>query len=557
MSSSAPGRRLDCVVVGYNDVAFSDLLRRTESAKQHSGGYRHLLVNSAQFGGRQVKYSDLLNTAWEEATGQRGRFHVAKMPNLGACYLVSFLRRHGLAAELVNFFNDEKDAFRDLLGESPSCVAITTTFYLEPAPIREITEFVRQHSPNTRVVVGGPHVFNICSDHPPAVQDALFRDMGADAYIFDSQGELALSRLCLELRNATPDVSSIPNVIHATDSKAFVRGPRQVESNDMSDNAVDWSEFDPGFLAPTVQTRTARSCAYKCAFCRYPVMAGPLELTRLDVVEHELTYLHSIGVKQLLFIDDTFNIPLGRFKDLCRMMIARRFGFRWFSYFRCSNADAESFDLMAESGCTGVFLGIESGDDRVLTAMNKVATAKKYREGIRRLRERGILTYASFIIGHPGETEETARNTLAFVEETQPDFYCLEAFFFDPKVPIGSQAPEYGLTGSAYAWRHRTMDWVQASELVEEGYRTISASIVLPLYSFDLWSMAYLFGQGFGIDQLRQFLQAATPLMLAGIGDPRGPADELERSLVNVFRTPEAVRAGATLSGTQGCMDSC
>jgi p-methyltransferase len=524
---------LDCIVVGYNDPPFDGLLRRAEVTKSRSGGYRHLLVNSVPVGERRLKYAQLLNLALETATGKPSQLHVAKMPNLGVCYLTSFLRRRGYRAEIVNFFNDERDTFAALLAERPHCVAVTTTFYFESHPIREIVDFVRQHSPTTRVVVGGPHIFNVCSDHPILVQDTLLREMGADIYVHDSQGELTLSHICAALREANPDLSKIPNLVYAEDNKRFHRNTRVAESNDLNAEVVDWSTFDRDFLVPTVQTRTARSCAYKCAFCRYPIMAGSLDLAGLDVIEREMEVLHAIGARQVLFIDDTFNIPLNRFKEICRMMIRRRFNFRWFSYFRCANADLEAFDLMAESGCAGVFLGIESGDDRVLKAMNKVATADKYRVGIARLRERKILTYASFIVGHPGETDVSARNTIRFIEETRPDFYCLEAFFFDPKVPIGAKAPEYGLTGSGYAWSHNTMDWMMAADLVEEGYRSIGSSIVVPLYGFDLWSLAYLLGKGVTFDQLTTFLREAATLLIGTSRD--ASVDALERRLASAF----------------------
>ena len=70
---------------------------------------------------------------------------------------------------------------------------------------------------------------------------------------------------------------------------------------------------------------------------------------------------------------------------------------------------------------------------------------------LKKLHEQGIITYASFIIGHPGETEESAQNTLNFVRETSPTFYSFETFFYDKKVPIGQKAAEFNLTGNAYS----------------------------------------------------------------------------------------------------------
>lgn len=525
---------LDCVVVGYNDPSFTDLLSRAEVAKDCSGGYRHLMVNSVSFRGKRVPYAELLNLALEEATGQRHGLHVAKMPNLGVCYLVSFLRTRSFGVELVNFYNDEKARLADILKEEPRAVAITTTFYIEGQPVREIVDFVRQHSPKTKIIVGGPHIYNVCTDNPPDMQDILLEEMGADIYVHDSQGEATLALVCAELRQSDPQLDRIPNLVYTNDGITFERTTRQPEANDMDAGSIDWGVFDPQYLAPTVQTRTARSCAYKCAFCRFPVMGGPLNLNSLEAIETEMKYLDSIGVTRVLFIDDTFNIPLNRFKEICRMMIRNKFKFRWYSYFRCANADREAFELLSESGCEGVFLGIESGDDGVLKAMNKVASAEKYAKGLEQLNRRGIISYASFIVGHPGETERSARNTLAFIDSCQPTFFCLETFFYDPKVPIGERAAEFGLTGAAYAWKHNTMDWLQASALVEEGYRSIKGSTVCPLYGFDLWSLAYLMGQGISIDRSRKFVKASSKLLCYRESD--GGYRQLEDNVVASLR---------------------
>ena len=542
--------RIDCVVVGYNDASFSEMLDRAESSREISGGYRRLLVNSAPFQGKRLKYGDLFNSALAEATGRPSRLHVGKLPNLGVHYLVSFLRRRSFRAEYVNFYNDQTDYFQELLEQHPRSVAITTTFYYEPQPIQEIVAFVREHSHDTKILVGGPHIFHQCSDHTPNVQDGLFEEMGADVYVFDSQGELTLARICSALQDSSPDLSRVPNLIYTTDGKTFQRTARQPEENDMDKDVVDWSLFDPRSLGTTVQTRTARSCAYKCAFCRYPVLAGSLSLTGVEVIERELRYLHSVGVERLLFIDDTFNIPLNRFKEICRMMVRNKFNFDWFSYFRCANADVESFDLLAESGCKGVFLGIESGDDRVLRAMNKIATVDKYAKGVDHLNRRGIISYASFILGHPGETEESARNTLAFIDDTRPTLFSIETFYYDTKVPIARRAFEFGLMGTAYAWRHNTMDWRRATEFVEEAYRTISNSIVCPLYGFDLWSIAYLMGEGISFSQMRDFLRIAAKMLPLEVGDER--ARLLEGELISSLqpgRVDTSLHSGPPVAG--------
>ncbi|HSK81399.1 MAG TPA: hypothetical protein VLQ45_33405, partial [Thermoanaerobaculia bacterium] len=90
------GAHLDCVVVGYNDVSIAELVEQAAVYKDFSGTYRHLLANTVPLNGRRVKYPTLFNHALELATGKPASYNVAKVPNLGACYLASFLRRRGL-----------------------------------------------------------------------------------------------------------------------------------------------------------------------------------------------------------------------------------------------------------------------------------------------------------------------------------------------------------------------------------------------------------------------------------------------------------------------------
>ena len=252
---------LDCVVVGYNDVSISDLVNQAAAYKDFSGTYRHLLANTVPLNGRRVKYPALFNHALETATGRPASYNVAKVPNLGACYLASFMRRRGLGAEVVNYFNDDKDQLAQLLDESPSAVAITTTYYFDAGPIREIVDFIRSRNSDTKIVVGGPHIFNVCTDLPEGGQDKQFQAMGADVYVFDSQGELTLTRICAELRKASPALDTVPNLIYTEDQKTFRRTSREVEANDMDTDGVDWELLLAGLPRPRRRSSARRGAA--------------------------------------------------------------------------------------------------------------------------------------------------------------------------------------------------------------------------------------------------------------------------------------------------------
>jgi p-methyltransferase len=161
-------------------------------------------------------------------------------------------------------------------------------------------------------------------------------------------------------------------------------------------------------------------------------------------------------------------------------MIRKNYQFNWFSYFRCSNSDEEAIELMARSGCKGVFLGIESGSPTILTNMNKAATIEKYATGIELLRRYGILTFGSFIIGFPGETDETVEETIDFIRETKPDYYRAQMWYCEPGTAIQNQRVKYDIKGEGFVWSHATMDSLEAMDHIDRMFLTIDQSLWLP-----------------------------------------------------------------------------
>lgn len=536
----------DCVLIGFNEIDFGDFARAQQAFETTSGSYQELLTNSVLLGDTRRTYMDLLNAVRERMTGQPSHLTAFEMPSLGVAYLASFLRRRGFGVDIVNFFNTGKAQLAQSLARSPRAVAITTTYYVDDEPIRQIIRFVREHNPDVPVIVGGPRVHNLCAGQPARVQDVLLRAIGADIYIDSAQGEDTLASVLGALRDKGGDLSRTPNLIYR--DRAQPRGPLlrtlpMVENNDLNENAVDWSLFDPGYYTPTTYMRTSRSCSFGCAFCNYPAMAGPLTLSDVSTIEAELRYLCDHGLRNIIFVDDTFNVPLPRFKKICRMMIENKFDLRWVSFFRCSNADDEAFDLMAEAGCVGVFLGIESGDQRILKNMTKFARTDRYAYGIQELTRRGIVTLASIVLGFPGENEESVTNTIDFLNQTQPTFYNVQLYYHDVLAPIEKKREEYGIEGSGYSWRHATMSWQEAAEWKIELIRRVQGPALMPLYGLSIWCIPYLMAQGMTMDDIVRFAKSATRLVTKGLQTDRTDPDREIDAIVRDLTGAGAVRA--------------
>jgi radical SAM PhpK family P-methyltransferase len=522
-----------CIVVGYHETNISGeelTLALEQGEDELPPPIRSMLRTKLCLAGNTYSYLDALSAVQHDSRGGNGAYTVWELPSLGTLYLTSYLAERGHPADFVNSFTYEKDRLARMLDEGPASVAITTTFYMMPAPAIEIVQFVRERNGKIPIIVGGPLIDNQCRQ---GINERLYRffdRLGADYYIWESQGEETLARV-VDALVAGGDVTGVPNVFCRAGGRwQFSR--RRPENNDLNSSSVRWGSFDPVALGTTLSTRTARSCAFSCAFCDYPERAGSLVLADIGTVERELSELAELGVRRVAFIDDTFNVPMRRFKDLCRMMVRCDFGIEWFSYFRCGHAREPSvYDLMYEAGCRGVLLGIESGDDQILLNMDKRATTSHYRYGIGQLKERGIFTHSSFVVGFPGESQRTIRNTIDFINETGPDTFAVNHWYYMHSTPIHARAPQFDLTGSGHTWTHRTMNSRQALDAADDMFKSVENAAWMPVNGLDFWGVPYLLGKGMSAAEIVEFLGLAKPLTMASVAEsPAGAVAAAEAS---------------------------
>lgn len=418
--------------------------------------------------GKLYDVSRVLSLARYGTTAEYQRYDAFNITLLSGSYYLNLLHRHGFSARVANIAN--RHSFAELGRHyAPRFVMLSTTLALDsnehetiPMAVRQI----RRQWPDAIVVLGGLLLVSYRNSYSRAWFDNLLRYYGADVYVVSAQSEHpALEILRRGSMEALLDGPRLPATYIV--AKGEVHGPAETPEPgySMADGSIAWSTLpQTEHLYHTVHMRTARSCAFQCAFCEYPVNQGPLTLAPIEAVERELAELRRLGtVRSIIFTDDTFNVPLRRFKDLLRVLA--KYEFTWYSFFRPQVADAETVALMKQSGCRGVMVGLESADNQILRNMHKNAQVDHYRRGVALLKQAGIHVHAGFIIGFPGETEETAYKVARFIDELEIDFTTINPWVYLPSTPIAQRAAEFGLEGSALNWRHATMDSAQANLL--------------------------------------------------------------------------------------------
>src|SRR3954471_6295317 len=174
----------------------------------------------------------------------------------------------------------------------------------------------------------------------------------------------------------------------------------------------------PFLLHPFVALYTTRGCPAQCTFCLWPqTLSGhPWRKRSTDDVAAEMAKAKEYWpwVKEFFFDDDTFNIQKARTIELCAKL--KPLGLTWSCTSRVTT-DYETLKAMKEAGCRLLIVGYESGDPQILKNIKKGATVERARQFTKDCHKLGLVILGDFILGLPGETRETIRNTINFAKE--------------------------------------------------------------------------------------------------------------------------------------------
>lgn len=165
---------------------------------------------------------------------------------------------------------------------------------------------------------------------------------------------------------------------------------------------------------------TQYGCPFKCVFCIMGKL--PYKCRKPEEVLSELSYISSLGVREIFFVDQTFGADRPKTIRLLSEMIRQKLNISWFGFSRVDVLDQELLDLMKESGCHTLILGVESGSSRLLAKYRKGYDKPRILSIVNACNRRGIKTVGTFILGLPDETEETANETLDFLKELPLDY---------------------------------------------------------------------------------------------------------------------------------------
>jgi len=164
---------------------------------------------------------------------------------------------------------------------------------------------------------------------------------------------------------------------------------------------------------------TSKGCPFKCIYCT--VAGTKLKMRNAESVLNEIKYLKkSYNIKTISFFDETFTVDRERVVDICNGLIDNNIKITWYCNTRAHLVDDELLKLMHTAGCRGISFGIESGSQKILDNAHKGIRVEQAMEAIKLAKKNGIKVYTAFMLGLPGETWDTVKETIKFIKKSRP-----------------------------------------------------------------------------------------------------------------------------------------
>lgn len=424
-------------------------------------------------------------------------------PKLNGVALLSHLMKRGFNTALVNKYYPEKKRFAELLKQNPRAVIVSTTFIRSRDAFQGLIEDIRTLAPDAFIIAGGPFVYYSCLVLQRAQEEGyltegvrddflFFNSEGpsADLYIVSLLGEEVLCRALERLRSNRP-LDDLPNTARREGDRT-VFSERVDDISQAGKTPIHWQDLpDSIFDSGVMPVQASKGCPHRCAFCNFVKDRRMLFAKPVDQVVEEIKKVSDRGIRYVWFVDDNFRLGSRDLEDVCRRFIRERLPVRWMTMVRAGTLRTVDPEILRESGCIEVQLGLESADPKILENMNKQANPDMYGEVVHDIMKAGINCSCYFLFGFPGETDETALRTRNFIRSLEhPELegtLCWSLFPFSlyPLSPVYEmdQREAYGLTGYLRGWNHRTMDSGRAGEHVREAFLELDNSC--PVYRGD------------------------------------------------------------------------
>jgi len=344
---------------------------------------------------------------------------------LGLAYLASFIEIDSHEVRIVdsNILGYEiKDVEAEIRDFNPHLIGITATTSCIYSAYK-VAKVAKNINPKIKVVAGGPHVTFTAKE---TLQECLFIDI-----VVRGEGEETFRELVNNLEFSPENISSLEKIKGITfrnDGKIIETENRPLIKN------LDNVPFPAYHLLPMDRYKlkgkrfaaimTSRGCPFSCIFCSSSQLFGKAWRARnAENIVKEIKLLQGeYRVREIEILDDTFTLNTGRVKKICNLLTKENLDVSWSCSSRVDTIDQSLAEKLKKTGCHTIYLGIESGSQKILNKISKGITLAQAEKAINLIKKVKLNSFGSFMIGIPGETAKTIKKTINFAKKLSPTF---------------------------------------------------------------------------------------------------------------------------------------
>ncbi len=358
---------------------------------------------------------------------------VEKTQPLGLMYLTAALRAwRGHNPRIVDMKVDGKST-EQVLEEYrnwPTRIVGLSTITYDAKVMHEVARGLKMINPDVITIAGGAH--------PTAYPEEVLREGGID-YVVISEGEVTLTEL-IDVLEQHGDVSQVKGIAYLKDGTYVRTPPREfiMDLDSLPFPAWDLIKVEDYFNIPRMgiifahkeymTLLTSRGCPYQCAYCHQTLGKVYRARSAENVLEEIRILVNRYGIKEIVVMDDMFNLKRDRVQAIARAIIdsGLKIKISFPNGFRGDIMDEDSIRLLKKAGMYRCMYAIETASPRLQKLLKKYVHLEKTRDIAQKTADMGILVHGVFMLGLPTETEEEMRMTLAFAR-TSP--FHTAAFF--------------------------------------------------------------------------------------------------------------------------------
>ncbi len=344
-------------------------------------------------------------------------------PPLGLAYLAAVLEQDGHRVRIFDFGLDpgtplEEDV-RQAYAFGPHLVGITamTTAYHS---ILDTAALLKAQL-GRPIVIGGPHA--------TLYPERILEEAPSIDYVVRGEGEETVLELVRALEGRNGDLGAIRGLTYRVRGGVVSNRDRGLIQD------LDALPFPARHLfdleryglrtpegRPMITILSSRGCPYNCAYCFKGIVGRTYRQRSPGNIIAELRQvLEQYDVRDFYFVDDLFTMDVQRLYALMERFIAEKLDIRWQCLARVDRVNAEILHKMYAGGCRRIHYGIESGSEEILKRVGKRFKLEQVRQAVRWTQEAGIQTKGYFMLGLPGDTEQTMRQTVEFAASLDLD----------------------------------------------------------------------------------------------------------------------------------------